>query len=77
MNIDIERSFRNFCFFCVGVVLAGFALLSHAQTCDPVILEIPWDSTAFEYAVGGGLLMFATGFGVGLVLNAVRKMRTP
>lgn len=39
--------------------------------------ELQWDAETFDIAVGGSLLIFVTGFGVGLVINIVRRLRTP
>lgn len=39
------------------------------------IAAFGWDSGLFEKTWQGGLLIFATGFGVGLLISLVRKFR--
>lgn len=36
-----------------------------------------WNADAFDVGVQGVLMMFVTGVGIGLIVNLVRKMRTP
>lgn len=39
--------------------------------------EEMFNTEVFEYAAGGALLMFAIGFGIGLAVQAIRRLRTP
>lgn len=36
-----------------------------------------WDAELFQLAITGSLLLFAVGFGIGLIVNAVRRARSP
>lgn len=50
---------------CLGVVLSGSEVMASAQ----------FDASAFSLGFEGGLLLFAVGCGIGLIINAVRKIR--
>ncbi len=57
---------------------SGFVALSAAEYTAFLSnsLNFGWDSDAFNAAVSGGFTLFAVGFGVGLIINQVRKMRS-
>lgn len=42
----------------------------------PEYVLLGWNPDAFAYGVLGGLGMFATGVGVGLIVNIIRRARS-
>lgn len=57
----------------------GSVLLSSAEYTNWLaqMSAFGWDVAAFELAAGGALLMFSTGFGIGLIVQLIRRLRTP
>lgn len=58
---------------CTGVVVIS---AGEYNSYEALSLAMGWDTPAFELAFGGGLLMFAIGLGIGLIVSAVRRART-
>lgn len=59
---------------CTGSVLLDkteYQALLDAQT------NFGWDQTAFDAAVTGGFTFFAIGLGIGLIVQAIKRARTP
>lgn len=59
---------------CLGGVLLSSTEYTEYLTS---LQNFGWDLAAFEVGVGGALLAWATGIGVGLIISQIRKMRTP
>jgi hypothetical protein len=53
----------------------GPVLLSSTEYATFQTLSAGFDPYAFGYAFAGGLLMFGIGFGIGMVISQIRKLR--
>lgn len=58
---------------CSAVLLSGTEYTGFTG----LLSGFGWDVSAFEVAVGGALGMFAVGFGIGLIIQNLRRLRTP
>ncbi len=59
------------CLYTVGLSSTEYKEFIASQS------NFGWSTDGFELALGAALLMFATGFGIGLVVQLIRRLRTP
>lgn len=59
------------CYYTVGLSATEYKEFIASQQ------NFGWSTEAFELAVGGSLLIFAVGMGVGMIVQLIRRMRTP